>query len=384
MKIVFYSQHVLGVGHLFRSLEIVRALEGHEVVFVTGGAEVDLDLPEHATRFRLPGLMMNEDFSQFIPVEENADVDEVLRRRKAMFLELMEREQPDVFLVELFPFGRNKFKFELLPVLENVQAGKYGTCKSVCSLRDILVEKKKQARFEARVLGTLNSLFDGLLVHADPELVRLEETFPATKDIHIPIHYTGYVTPQPEAHKGQRLAKELDLDDTPLVVVSAGGGSVGQELLHTALEASRRIHDEVPHRLCVFTGPYAPEADYERLRKQAEDLGWVAVDRFTSRFPAYVSVASLSVSLAGYNTTMNLLAAGTYGLVMPFDQNREQRMRAERLAQKGLLAVVESGSLDPAALGAAMLDGLSRGPTPNILRLDGAATTVRLLESFAG
>jgi len=379
MKIVFYSQHVLGVGHLFRSLEIVRALKGHEVVFVTGGSEVDLDLPAHSRRFRLPGLMMNEDFSRFIPVETDANVDEVLKRRKAMFLDLMEREQPDIFLVELFPFGRNKFKFELLPVLENVKAEKYGACKSVCSLRDILVEKKNQAKFERRVLSTLNPLFNALLVHADPKLARLEETFPAADGITIPIHYTGYVAPPPEEDRGRALATELELGHTPLIVASAGGGSVGQELLHTTLEASRLIAADHPHRLCLFTGPYAPDKDYQAMRTKADSMPWATVERFTNRFPAYVAKAALSISLAGYNTTMNLLSARTYGLVMPFDQNREQRMRAERLERMELLGVVDPATLNSGTMARKMVAGLTRGPTRENIDLNGARNTAELL-----
>ena len=45
MKIVIYCQHVLGIGHLFRSLEICRALSGHEVILITGGPQLDSPLP---------------------------------------------------------------------------------------------------------------------------------------------------------------------------------------------------------------------------------------------------------------------------------------------------------------------------------------------------
>jgi predicted glycosyltransferase len=42
------------MGHLFRSVELVRALEGHDVVLVAGGREVDVKLPDHVTLVRLP------------------------------------------------------------------------------------------------------------------------------------------------------------------------------------------------------------------------------------------------------------------------------------------------------------------------------------------
>lgn len=390
MRIAFYSQHVLGVGHLFRSLEIVRALAGHEVSFVTGGAEVDLDLPPHAERLQLPGLMMSEDFSRFIPVGSGAgmdpamdmdvDMDTLLEQRKTMLMEHMETFRPHVFLVELFPFGRKKFGFELLPVLEAAREGRFGPCRTACSLRDILVEKKEQAKFEKRVLGVLNPLFDQLLVHADPNLVRLEETFPAARDITIPVNYTGYVTPRPDRQAGKELRRELQLDDLPLVVASAGGGSVGQELLHATLAASALLFPELPHRLAMFTGPYAPPEDALRLRTSAEDKDHITVRTFTNRFPAYLSAASLSVSLAGYNTTMNLLGAGVHGLVMPFDQNREQRMRAERLQERGALTVLDPAKLDPARLAGVMAERLGRCSSAHGVDLNGAANTARILE----
>ena len=57
MRIVQYCQHVLGVGHFHRSLEIARALSPHEVIMVTGGAEVDCNWPDNVRRIQLPGLI---------------------------------------------------------------------------------------------------------------------------------------------------------------------------------------------------------------------------------------------------------------------------------------------------------------------------------------
>jgi len=379
MRIVQYCQHVLGVGHFHRSLEIAKALAPHEVVLVTGGAELSFNLPSNVRQVQLPGLMMDADFSKFIPVEDHADVDEVLVRRLAMFRELMAEVRPDIFLVELFPFGRKKFGFELLPILESVKAGDYGPCKSVCSLRDILVEKTDQAKFENRVLSQLNPLFDSLLVHGDPELIRLEETFPATKDITIPVHYTGYVTPGPTPGAGAALGEELRLSGMPLVVASAGGGNVGQELLRAIVKASLLLAETTPHRLAAFTGPYASDSDFLSLAELALGHPGISVQRFTNRFPAYLDAATLSVSMAGYNTTMNLLAAGTYGLVLPFDQNREQRMRAERIEKTGALKVLEENDLSPALLSRLMGEGLTRQVGPHGINLDGARESARII-----
>ena len=62
MKIIQYCQHVLGIGHFFRSLELARAFKDHEVILVLGGPRVEADLPENVRVFQLPELMMDADF----------------------------------------------------------------------------------------------------------------------------------------------------------------------------------------------------------------------------------------------------------------------------------------------------------------------------------
>ena len=80
--------------------------------------------------------------------------------------------RPDVLIIELFPFGRNGFSFELLPLLEaDPERGSLPSCRVVCSVRDILVEKKDQQKFEARVVDRLNRFFDAVLVHGDPAVI---------------------------------------------------------------------------------------------------------------------------------------------------------------------------------------------------------------------
>ena len=391
MRVVFYCQHVLGVGHVFRSLEIARCLAPHEVILVTGGDEVAFDPPANVVREQLPGLMMSPDFKTFIPIGQDAgdvnagDVDAVLARRLARFEAIMDRWRPDVFLVELYPFGRRKFRFELLPILRGVREARWGRCRAVCSVRDILVEKDDPAKYAGRVNPVLNDWFDAVLCHADPAVVRLEETYPGFDGIRIPVRYTGYVAPRPAPGAGHALRAELGIGpDQRLVVASAGGGTVGGELLRAALEASPRLQESHPHRLALFTGPYCSDEDFKRYAAMAEGDARISVRRFTRRFPAYLAGADLSVSLGGYNTAMNLLAAGTYGLVLPFAQNREQRMRAQRLETRGALGVLDPADLAPDVLARRMAAALDLPRPANAADLDGGPASARMLAELAG
>jgi len=381
MKIAFYCQHVLGVGHFFRSLEICRALTRHQVVLITGGARPDAALPPHVAEVRLPTLEMDREFKG-LRAASGADLDATRRLRRERLTALFETERPDFFLVELYPFGRKAFRFEIDPLLDAMAVGRLPRCGVVCSVRDILVEKEAPEKHEARAVGVLNRFFDAVLVHADPRLVRLEETFSRFDAITIPVAYTGFITPMPTADARKRLRSALGLTPADrLVVVSAGGGSVGAPLLEAAVRASGYLNCAGKAVLQVFTGPFLPEGDFERL-KRAAGAG-AAVARFTPEFLSYLAAADLSVSMAGYNTTMNLLAARVPALVWPFAQNREQRLRAARLEAMGALQLLRDADLEPSRLAALMDRLLERPGRPETgLDLEGAQATARWIDAW--
>jgi predicted glycosyltransferase len=385
MKIVHYCQHVLGIGHYFRSIEIARSLHRHELVLVTGGPPVEVSLPPHITEYRLPGLHMDGSFTIVSPTDKNRALDEVKEERKKLLYSLFEKTASDLFLMELYPFGRRSFAFEIEPVLEAVRRGDLPSTKVICSLRDILVEKKNQQTYEQRVLRLLNKYFDALLVHADESLVSLDETFESTDKIRIPLVYTGFVTPRPNAAGGEKVRTRLGLKGKEaLVVASAGGGRVGHDLLRAVVEAHARLASERRLRLCVFTGPFMAEENFSALAEQVASLPGVHLARFTEDFLSYLSAADLSISMAGYNTCMNVLSAGVPSLVFPFAQNREQRIRAEKLAALGGLNLLKEEDLEPSRLANLMSRVLNSGrKSVNVpINLDGAQETARWIEHW--
>ena len=381
MKIIQYCQHVLGVGHLFRSLEISRALSEHQVILVTGGPPVETDLPEHVREFRLPDLQMNHEFQGLYSTEKNLTVDQVKEARQKRLLALFETEKPDLFLVELYPFGRKAFRFELDPVLKAIREKSLASCGVFSSVRDILVEKDDHGKHEARVVKTLNRYFDRVLVHADSDLVEISETFGPFDEISIPVEYTGYIAPKPPAAARRKIREQLGLGDREVfIVASAGGGNVGGPLLKSVLQAFGRIKSG-SCRLQVFTGPFLNSREFDDLKKAAS--AGAVVERFTPDFISYLAAADLSISMGGYNTTMNILATGVPALLWPFSQNREQRLRARRLAERGLLTVIEDGDLQPDRLAAMMERELAlSNRSAGSINLDGAATTAACIRNW--
>ncbi len=382
MKIIQYCQHVLGIGHLFRSLEICRALSDHEVVLVSGGPEVEAKLPDHVREVRLPDLQMNPEFKGLFSSRKDSSLEQIKADRQKCLSALFESENPDVFLVELYPFGRKAFRFELDPVLEELKGGNLPSCGVICSVRDILVEKENQVKHETRVVKTLNKYFDAVLVHADPNLAQLDETFDQCEEIQIPVIYTGYIARRIKTDAAQKKRRRLCIgDDELLIVCSAGGGNVGAPLLAATVKAFNHLTVEKKCYLKVFTGPFLEPTDFDNLRNMAGTN--VQIERFASDFLVYLAAADLSISMGGYNTTMNILTTGVPALVWPFVQNREQRLRAGRLAKEGLLTVLEDDDLHPQHL-AGLMDSILAAPNSSHVKfnLDGAVNTAKWLESW--
>jgi predicted glycosyltransferase len=360
MKIIHYCQHVLGIGHLIRTLEILRQFTGHEVILVNGGRPVEFSLPDHVSEFRLPGLMMDTEFKHLVAVDQEKELEDIKVKRRDILFDLFTKEAPELFIVELYPFGRRAFSFEIKPLIKAIRDRKLPCNLVTCSLRDILVESKKHwDQYEMEVIENLNRYFDALLLHSDPRLLKLDDTFSRTAYIEIPVVYTGFVAQKPALDARKRIRKLHRIkNEEILIIASAGGGSVGAPLLKAVLEAFKLMSCDHGMYLKVFTGPFMPKKEFNRLRKMARDN--IQVLRFELDFLSHLAAADLSVSMAGYNTCMNILAARVPALVQPFAQNREQRLRAERLAQIGALNMLEDTDLRPAQLAVKMETVMAR------------------------
>ena len=371
------------MGHLVRSLELARALSDHDVTLIAGGQEVDMDLPSHARLLRLPVLYMDEKFTQLIPGTPGQSVDQIQYERKKTIYSLMEKRQPDLFIVELYPFGRSMFGFELEPLLADIRKGRFGQVKVVCSLRDILVEKKDPSAYEDRVIQKLNRHFDALLIHSVPEILSLDETFSRVADINIPLVYTGFITQQTDAANGSRLRTELSLSSAQkFIVASAGGGRSGHRLLTSVIDACELLRDRLPIRLQVFTGPFMDKLEYENLT--ARTSAGIRIRRYTKRFLDYLYAADLSVSLAGYNTCMNLLVTGVPALVYPYSRQQEQPLRANRIKELLPVKILNNADIQPVLL-SKHIDKLLNQPRtskPSSVDFDGAANAADFLDRW--
>jgi predicted glycosyltransferase len=386
-RVMFYCQHVLGMGHLVRSTEIVRALaRDFSVLFVTGGEiPQGFHFPEKVETFELIPLKTSPDFSDLQLCDSSWDIYETQAIRRESLLRAFDKFQPDILVTELFPFGRKQFSFELLPLLARARSRAANTM-IVSSIRDILVNRKDQAKYEQRVCEIVNSFYDLVLVHGDEKFQTLGETFSRVSDLQCRVAYTGYVVQQSKAAVADCGAISPEHNQKPTIVVSNGSGKcpTGHLLLESVLRAAPLLQQHIPHQLQVFAGPLVPENVFERLQNIAGPAKNVTLARYTPDLPAFLRRGQLSISMAGYNTVMDILTAGVRALVYPVAGNgdEEQSMRAAKLAAMGVLGVLEDDQFEPAKLAQKIEDALHSKPFRIRFNGAGAANSALLLKKY--
>lgn len=368
MKALVYVQHLLGTGHVVRATAIARALaaEGANVTLVLGNTPPPtLDLGGLTIETLPPVRAADASFSTLVMPDGRPIDDDLRRTRAARLLSLVQTIRPDIVLTETFPFGRRAFASELLPAIDAARPALIAA-----SVRDILVRKANPAKTRW-MADTARSAYDRVLVHADPTLVRLEESFPHTAEIADLIRYTGFVyAPSAFQPPGD--------DGRGEVIVSCGGGPVGLRLLQAAVTARAHAHQA--------TGPWrvlasASHGDDRLAALAAAAAPGTIVEPARPDFSGLIKRAAVSVSQAGYNTVLDVLAADCPAVLVPFAEGdeTEQTQRAESLSARGMATLLAEDHVTPERLAAAADQALVATRPPLAIDLSGAETSARIL-----
>lgn len=369
-RLLFYVQHLLGIGHVRRALLISRALQsaGVEVHLVLGGrSNLPMSLDGLNVHW-LPSLHSDSGFSGLLDANGEIASEDYLADRANALLALDKRLQCQAVMVEMYPLGRRAFAFELEPLLAQAKAR---DALSLSSIRDVLVQKigeKAQAK-QSKSAQHADAVYDHILVHGDPEFIALEDSFPFTDVLQDKIHYTGLVAPDRPPIEVARKG----------IWVSVGGGAVGAALLNSALDALEK-GDAKHLPWTLVAGPNLPDAEQQALTARAKALGATWLNGCAD-LPARLAGARVSISQAGYNTVCDLLAAGTPSVLVPFaegDEN-EQSLRAHKLHAMGWAYTVESAQLSAENLGQAIEWALEQTPSTPLICLNGAENSARFI-----
>lgn len=382
-RVLVYVQHLLGTGHLKRAVLLADAMTraGLAVTLVSGGLPVP-GLSVNAARWvQLPPVAAADLTFRSLVDAQGRPVDDAFREaRRERLLTVWRETDPQLLLVEQFPFGRRQMRFELLPLLDAARAAPHPPLV-VSSVRDVLGGNQSDLQRQQRMLALFEQYFDHVLVHGDASLVPFERTFAYVRELGARLHYTGYVV-EPPLRIDDGLEKQAAGDEE--VLVSAGGGAVGRPLLEAAIRA-RPLSRLAQRRWRLLVGAGIDDAGFAALGALASAVNGagILVERNRADFRSLLRRCHVSVSQAGYNTVLETLQSGARSVMVPFagGSESEQSLRAQLLAARGWIDLLQEADLTPRALAQAVDSAAAREAVlPGLVRMDGAQTSAQLVQ----
>ncbi|SDT55996.1 glycosyltransferase family protein [Jiangella sp. DSM 45060] len=343
-RVALYSHDAQGLGHVRRNLAIAGALArirpAPDVLVLTGAPEASaLTRPPGCDIVGLPGMAKDEG-GRYRSRHLSVPVGELVRLRSATIDAALRAFDPDLLIVDRHPWG---FGRELVPILETLAE----RSRVVLGLRDVLDEPGRARHEWARdhASEAIERWYDQIWYYGDPRV------HDATADLGLPDRLAGMVVPTGYLARGRhRRPHEVPPRPVggPFVLGLVGGGADGWALARAFATAPM----PVGHVGVLVTGPRMPHHRQAELRAIVRTRPELRVFEFVDEVESWVEGADAVVSMGGYNTVCEVIAAGPPLLVVPRVRPRtEQLVRAERLAAAGLLDVLHPDHLDPAALG---------------------------------
>ncbi|WIY26177.1 glycosyltransferase family protein [Parasedimentitalea psychrophila] len=374
MKVLIAVTHLLGTGHLSRALTLGRAFSaaGHQVCVASGGFAAPQLNADGVDLLQLPPLRSDGvDFTRLLTATGDVAGAEYYSQRQAALCAALTDLGPDILITELYPFGRRSLAAEFQALLTAAQILPQRPVV-LASIRDILAPPSKPKK-ASQADSMIAAYYDAVLVHSDPTATRLEVSWPVSEMLAGKLRYTGYVAPPaPIAHPQRAGHGE--------VLVSAGGGSVGDALFETALLAAAQMPDTQWRLLVGGTDAAQRIEHFQAISSPA------IIEPTRPDFRQMLPLATASVSMCGYNTALDLLQCGTPSVLIPFDAGNEveQGLRANSLAPLDGIEVVTSATLTSESLRTAVLSAMAapRRATDGLL-FDGASHTVAIAVEMA-
>ena len=390
-RVALYSHDTQGLGHIRRNITLaaalVEALPGTDVLLLTGAPEATtLPLPPHTDVVTLPTLHKASDGS-YAARALSTPLAALLQMRSSIIEATLSSFAPDLFIVDKVARGVDGELDASLAMLR-----REGAARVVLGLRDVL-DDPVTTRREWAAAGTTDAVlasYDAIWVYGDPEVYDPVREYGLPAAVAAKVAYTGYLGRY--RGKGTRIRTQSRPHTPPAprtrpyALCLVGGGQDGFEL------ADAFVRAELPPGVdgVVLTGPYMCGEVREGLRRAGRGRPEMSVLGFVPDADATITGAAAVVSMAGYNSVCELLAAGRPTLLVPRISPRlEQRIRADRLRRLDVVDVIEPDCATPERIGRWLACAVAGGPprrgTPDLdglLRIPVLAAT--LLGSHRG
>lgn len=376
-KILFYYTHRESLGHTTRVLNIVKRLKDKynnkvEITVLNGGAPQEyLTKPLDVSWQNLPFPYYSKtDFLGPTGMKLfHADWQQKIDIRRKFILNKINRIKPDIFITEYFPFGRNDGKKELLPLLSLFKKWGGKLCASI--------------GYPQLIKETIESidksfhLYDLFLMHT-PEV--LEEAYflknikteqskqfylKFFSDLKDKIKYTGYVIDPSYKSITKKQIKRPGKDK--IILVSRGGGVVYPKIILFSILAAKYL--DFKYKMIIIPGPSTYDKEMDFFISLTKKMGKkeIIIKKYLPNFMDYLSNCDLTINMAGYNTSTQLLFFKKRSIIIPYEYfDRQLGFPNDQIARKDLLkyyldsTIMEYKKLNASSLAKAIDNSLNQ------------------------
>jgi pimeloyl-ACP methyl ester carboxylesterase/predicted glycosyltransferase len=189
--------------------------------------------------------------------------------------------------------------------------------------------------------------------------------------------YTYHFEPARYADKASLRRQLGHRDDERVILVSAGGTSVGRNLLRKCAAAFSLVADRIPDtRMLLVAGPRLDPAELPAGPR-------IDVRPYVPRLFRHHAAADLAIVQGGLTTTMELAAFRTPFLYFPLRNHFEQNFHVpRRLARLGAGVRMDYDRIGPEELGAAILDHLGKPALGGTVPTGGTERAARMIANL--
>ena len=340
-RVLIYSHDSFGLGHVSRCRTIANALVAADpnvsVLIVSGSPVIgSYEFRSGIDFVRIPGVVKQIETGEYDSANLRVGVEHTLAMRTRIIRDTADIYQPDLFIVDKEPTG---LRGEVVPALRLLK--ERGT-PLVLGLRDVMDDPAALAvEWERKnVVPALRDLYDEIWIYGLPQINKPLTGIEVPPSVRHKMVYTGYLRRDLPLHSD--VPHELEEIDDPFILVTAGGGGDGADLIDWVL-AAYESDPHIPYGAVIVFGPFMSALEREAFKERSAKFRNIRTLTFTNNLGALMQRAAGVVAMGGYNTFCEILSFDKKAIIVPRTRPRlEQFIRARAARNVGLIEMLDA------------------------------------------
>jgi predicted glycosyltransferase len=340
-RVLIYSHDSYGLGHVSRCRTIANAIVAADssisVLIISGSPVIgSYEFRSGIDFVRIPGVVKQIETGEYDSANLRVGVEHTMDIRTRIIRDTADIYRPDLFIVDKEPLG---LRGEVLPTLNLLK--ELGT-PLVFGLRDVVDDPTQLAAEWQRknVAPALRDLYDEIWAYGLPQVNKPLAGLDLPESVRHKTVYTGYLRRELPPHA--EVAHEVEELSGPFILVTAGGGGDGDNLIDWVLSAYETDH-HIPYGAVIVFGPFMSATAREAFKERAAKFRNIRTLTFTNNLGALMQRAAGVVAMGGYNTFCEILSFDKRAIIVPRTRPRlEQLIRARAARNLGLMEMLEA------------------------------------------